>query len=384
MENNSKNKIKPTLALTGGGTMGHISPNLALLNELRKRFGKIIYIGGKDSMEETQAIKNNLPFYSIETIKFNRKNLFKNLLIPFKVFKAKKQTKKIFASENVDIVFSKGGYVSVPVMLQAQKQKLPNILHESDMTLGLANKVSAKKATQIFVATEKAKEGLSKKLKAKTIVTGIPTSDKFLKTKNNESKQNNLGSSNKEKINTSDFENPTVKKTLLVTGGSQGAKAINQVIRENLESLTKEYNIIHIVGRNNKDESISHTYYKQLEFVFNMPDYMKKADVIISRAGATTIFEALKTETPLIVIPLPKSKSSRGDQVENAKYFHKLGLLEYIEQDHLNLDSLKHALKKISTNSEERNKKIKEFNSKLPSNSEIAELILGSQKTAKF
>jgi len=360
---NNGNQTK-TLALTGGGTMGHISPNLTLLPELRKHFNKIIYIGGKNSMEEKKAHENNLPFFSIPTIKFNRRHFLKNLKIPFVLIRAKRIAKKILNNENVDLVFSKGGYVSLPVMLAAQKLKLPNILHESDMSLGLANKISSKKSEKVFISTKKAYETLPKKIKQKAVITGIPVSDKFLK--------ENISSTAKKLIENKIQNN---KKLMVVTGGSQGASAINTVIQKNLDILLKDYEIYHIVGSGKADKSIKKSGYHQLEFVSNMHDYFLASDVIISRAGATTIFEALKSESNLIAIPLPKSKSSRGDQVENAKYFNSLGLVDFIEQENFNIETLSRTLKNIEKNKEKKIKLIKKFNNSTPTIAEIAKII---------
>jgi len=360
-DNNQSQQQKKVLALTGGGTMGHISPNLALLPELKKHYEKIIYIGSRNSMEEKKAKEYNLPFFSVTTIKFDRHNLLKNIKIPFVLLKARNQAKKILQDNNVSTLFSKGGYVSVPVMLASQKLKIPNILHESDMTLGLANKISSIKANKIFVSTPKTKEILNQKTQSKTIVTGIPVSSNF----------NNDKSSDKIKK----LKSITHKKIMVVTGGSQGSEALNRIIQNNLEKLTQEFYIYHIVGKGNKNINIHHPSYTQLEFVDNIYDYFKASDIIISRAGATTIFEALKCSANLILIPLPKSKSSRGDQVENAKYFNFLGLAEFILQEQLNIDNLLISINNINNNKEKKKKSIKNFNNSTLTNQQIAEII---------
>jgi len=349
------------LALTGGGTMGHISPNLALLPEFKKHFSKIIYIGSNGSMEQEQAKIHNIPFFAVPVIKFDRKHIFKNLKIPCVLKKATKLARQILKEQKVDVVFSKGGFVSVPVMLGAKKENIPYVLHESDMSLGLANKLGAKHATQIFVATEKTKNSLKNKYKQKTIVTGIPTKDEFKKSTTTPFMQS--------------IKNKTNKKIMLVTGGSQGSKPINKIIRENLKMLTQKYHIIHITGKGNLDTSIKNKSYEQIEFTQNMPDFFKTADVIVARAGATTIFEALKSGTPMIVIPLPKSKFSRGDQIENAEYFESLGVLESIREENFSESSLLAALKSLEKNKLSLLKNIKEFNNSIPQNKTIAEIV---------
>jgi len=345
-----------TLALAGGGTMGHISPNLALLPYLKKYFTRIIYIGSKNSMEELQAKKHGIEFFYIDTIKFNRKNLLKNFQIPFILRKARKQVAKIMREQNVSAVFSKGGFASVPVMLEAGKLNIPFILHESDMSMGLANKLGCIHAKQIFVSTTRAKESLRKKYQEKTIVTGIPVKEEFCVTTKKESSNQH-------------------KKIMIVTGGSQGSKTINTLIRKSLKELTMNYHIIHIVGKGNIDKTITEKDYEQIEFSFNMPELFKKADIIISRAGATTIFEGLKSESSMLLIPLPKSKHSRGDQVENAKYFYELGLTDYIEEYELDKTRLIEKIKSIERNREKQQKIIKEFNKNTLSTPKIAEII---------
>ena len=362
-ENNSR--TKKVLCLTGGGTMGHISPHLSLLPELKKNFDKIIYIGSKDSMEESKAKEYSLPFFSIPTVKFDRKNLLKNLKIPFILSRAKKQVKQILSSNNVSLVFSKGGYVSLPVMLSAQKLKIPNILHESDMTLGLANKISSKKATCILTSTEKAKNSLPKKFQKKAVTVGLPTSDKFLYLNKSQSK----------------IKPKTNKKIMIVTGGSQGASAINNFIQDNLNWLLDEFEIYHIVGKGKINKSIKNKDYHQLEFVLSLSDYFLSSDIVISRAGATTIFEGIKSQSNMLLIPLPKSKHSRGDQVDNAKYFSGKNLVHFILQENLNTKTFKEALENIKLSKEFTQKNMISFNKSQLNNKQFADFLVKFNKS---
>ena len=352
--------MNKTLALTGGGTMGHISPNLALLSEFKKHFSKIIYIGSKDSMEEKKAKEFGLPFFAVPVIKFDRKNLLRNLKIPCTLKRARKQVVEILKNNKVDVVFSKGGFVSVPVMLGATQAGVPYVLHESDMTLGLANKLGSRHAKQIFVATEKAKTSLPKKYQSKTVVTGIPVKDDFQKSSPTPFMQN--------------IKNKTNKKIMVVTGGSQGSKKLNEVIRSCLPFLTAKFHVIHITGKGNLDPTIQNKNYEQIEFTDHMPDYMKLSNVVVSRGGATTIFEGLKSEANMIVVPLEKSKHSRGDQVENAKYFSSLELIEWT-QENLDKDKLMSLIDSIEKNKTTRLKNIKNFNSSIMKNAKIAEFV---------
>ena len=314
-----------TIILTGGGTAGHVCPHINLAKELNKEFEKIIYIGSEKGIEKSLITsQTNFAYQTIPTVKFVRKNLFKNILLPFKLSKAVKEAKAILKAEKPSIVFSKGGYVSLPVVIASSKLKIPVICHESDISLGLANKVATKYATKICTNFEIT----AKKNKKKFIHTGSPLP------------VSNLTKSQAKEI----LKIKTQKPILLVTGGSQGASIINDIIFKNIDKLTQRFFVFHLVGKNNVNKRLlNKPDYKQVEFSNEMWTIFKATDYAISRAGANTILELLANQIPTIFIPLPKG-ISRGDQVDNANYLQKLGVAKIIFQEDLTFEKLQNEL----------------------------------------
>lgn len=319
-----------TIVLTGGGTAGHVSPNINLANELKKHFDKIVYIGTENGIEKKMITANtDYDYKSISAVKFVRKNLLKNVLLPFKLSSSISQAKKLLKETKPCVVFSKGGYVSLPVVIAAHKLNIPVVCHESDITMGLANKIASKYASKVCTNFE-----ITAKNNKKFICTGSPLP-----------KVNLTKTQAREKLKIE-----TDKPVLLITGGSLGAKAINQIIFDNIDKLTKNYFIIHLVGKGNFNEKIKNNSYKQIEFSNDMWTLFKASDYAISRAGANTIMELLSNEIPTIFIPLPKG-ISRGDQIENAKYLQKINVAEIIFQEELNFEKLQNTLKNLEIQS---------------------------------
>lgn len=313
-----------TIVLTGGGTAGHVTPNINLSSELKKYFSKIVYVGTESGIEKKLITsQTNYDYKPISAVKFVRKNIFKNLLLPFKLSKSINEAKKILKEEKPSIVFSKGGYVGLPVVIAASKLKIPVVCHESDITMGLANKLAIKYATKICTNFE---------------ITANINKDKFIWTGSPLPKSNLTKIQAKEKLKIK-----TDKPILLITGGSLGAKAINELIFENAKNLTDRYYIIHLVGKNNLNKKLKIQDYKQIEFSNDMWTLFKASDYAISRAGANTIVELLSNEIPTIFIPLPKG-ISRGDQVENAKYLEKNNLALCLQQNELCYEKLQNKL----------------------------------------
>ena len=304
------------IVLTGGGTMGHIKPHLSILPDLMKYFDTIDYIGSQNGIEKETISKYPIvTYHSIPATKFDRSNILKNITIPFVLFDAIKQAKKILKELQPDVIFSKGGYVSVPVVLAGKSLGIPTIIHESDLTLGLANKIASKHATIVCTTFPETAKHLSN-----GVWIGSPI-DPRLEFANPE---------NARKKFTLDRKRPTIT----ITGGSLGASAINDAIEHHLPELVKKFNIIHLTGKN-KAINFSHKYYHQMEFSDSVGEIFKASDLVISRAGSNTIFELALLKTPMLLIPLPKN-ASRGDQIENAKYFRSLGLAEVLQQSDLN------------------------------------------------
>lgn len=313
-----------TIVLTGGGTAGHVSPNINLSDELYKHFNHVVYIGSKNGIEKNLiSTRTKYEYHEIDCVKFERKKLFKALVIPFKLSKSITQAKKILKKIKPDVIFSKGGYVALPVVIAAHKLNIPVVCHESDITMGLANKLSSKFANKVCTNFQIT----SNKNATKFICTGSPILLSPL-----------TKSQAKEKLKIK-----TNKPILLITGGSLGAKSINEFIFKNINVLTEKYFVLHLVGKNNLNKKINNSSYKQIEFSNDMWTIFKVTDYAISRAGANTIMELLANKIPTIFIPLPKN-ISRGDQIENAQYLEKLNIAISINQEDLNLEKVQNKL----------------------------------------
>lgn len=333
--------MNKTIVLTGGGTAGHVCPNINLSHELKKYFDKIVYIGTENGIEKKLiTTQTDYEYHSISAVKLIRKNLLKNILLPIKLSKSINQATKILKQLKPAIVFSKGGYVSLPVVISAHKLHIPIISHESDITMGLANKIASKYSTVICTNFQ-----ITAKDNKKFIYTGSPLPLSPL-TKQ-EAKE-------KLKIETN-------KPILLVTGGSLGAKPINDVIFKSINELTKKYFVIHLVGKGNLNKNIQSKDYKQIEFTNNIWTIFRATDFAISRAGANTIIELLANQIPTIFIPLPKG-ISRGDQVDNAKYLDKLGVAKIIFQNELTSKKLQNTLEILENQSKNIVSAIKQQN----------------------
>lgn len=307
------------IILTGGGTAGHVTPNIALLPSLKKAGYDIAYIGSYEGIEKKLIEEQNIPYYGISSGKLRRYLDIKNFTDPFRVLKGFSEAKKLMKQIQPDILFSKGGFVSVPVVFAAKHYKIPVIIHESDMTPGLANKLSLPMATKICCNFPETVKLLPE---GKAVLTGSPIRAELHKgTRNIGLKFAGLS---------------TGKPVILVIGGSQGSAAINQAVRAILSQILTKYQVIHICGKDNLDNSLKNTAgYAQFEYVKNeLKDVFAAADLIISRAGANAICEILSLRKPNILIPLSKA-ASRGDQILNADSYQKQGFSKVIEEENL-------------------------------------------------
>lgn len=317
------------IIFTGGGTAGHITPNLAIIDKLKGY--EIYYLGANGMEKEIISQYKNIKFIEIPAVKFIRSLTPKNLLLPFKLIKCIKESKKIIKEINPQLIFSKGGFVSIPPCLAGHSLKIPVITHESDLTVGLANKIISKKAKYLCCSFKETAD----KFKKNSIYTGAPIREKiFNGNKNIVLTKHNITNN---------------KPIILITGGSSGAKAINKVIWENIDELSKKYTIIHLVGKNNINNEIKNKNYIQIDFTNNIEDYFAVSDIVVSRAGSNTIFELLALKKPMILIPLPKDQS-RGDQLVNAENFKKNNLAKVIYQENLNKDTLSKEIEDILIN----------------------------------
>lgn len=316
------------IVLTGGGTAGHVTPNIALLPRLLEASYQISYIGSYQGIEKELIQAANIPYYGISSGKLRRYLDLKNLSDPFKVIKGFGQAIRLLHKLKPDIVFSKGGFVSVPVVLAAKFCKIPVIIHESDITPGLANKLAIPAARKVCCNFPETLKYLPKE---KAVLTGSPIRQELL--------AGDAGSARSYCHFTSE------KPVLLVIGGSSGSKAINDAIRSQLSLLLQKYQIIHLCGKGNVDTGLAGAAgYAQYEYISTqLKDMFALADIVISRAGANAICELLALHKPNILIPLSAS-ASRGDQILNANSFQKQGFSYVIQEENLTADTLQTAL----------------------------------------
>lgn len=307
------------IVLTGGGTAGHVTPNIALFPKLREEGYDIHYVGSHDGIEKKLMEDYKIPYYGISTGKLRRYFDPKNFSDPFRVIKGYSEAKKILKTLQPDVVFSKGGFVSVPVVRAAASLKIPCIIHESDMTPGLANKLCIPVASKVCCNFP---ETLQKIPSQNAVLTGSPIREEL--TKGNKFKAMEL------------CHFSSGKPVLLVIGGSLGASGVNKLVRNALPQLLEDFQVVHICGKDKVDNLLLTTPgYKQFEYVKeDLKDLFAMADVVISRAGANAICELLALRKPNLLIPL-SANSSRGDQILNAKSFEAQGFSMVADEDYL-------------------------------------------------
>ena len=312
------------IVLTGGGTAGHVTPNLALMPGLIERGYEIVYIGTLNGIEKKLIADVNVPYYGISSGKLRRYFDPKNFSDPFRVVKGFGDAMKVLRKEKPDIVFSKGGFVSVPVIHAASVLRIPSILHESDLTPGLANKICIPFANKICCNFPETLDYLPAD---KTILTGTPIREELKKGDKDAGKK------------FCGFEDD--KPVVMVFGGSLGAQSVNETVRGALDTLLPVFNVVHICGRDKMDNlMLSVPGYKQFEYVrAELKDLFAMADVVVSRAGANSICELLALRKPNILIPL-STKNSRGDQILNAQSFRAQGFSTVIQDEELDEDIL--------------------------------------------
>ena len=317
-------KATKKIVLTGGGSAGHVTPNIALIPALKKAGFEIYYIGSYEGIEKRLIEDYNIPYFGISTGKLRRYFDPKNFSDPFRVLKGLSEAKTLLKKIKPDVVFSKGGYVSVPVVRAAGLLKIPYIVHESDMTPGLANRLSMTGASKICCNFPETMRLLPAD---KAVLTGTPIREEL-----------GMGSSEAGK-KLCGFEDD--KPVLMIIGGSLGAQSVNETVRYALPRLLPNFNVVHLCGKEKMDNlKLSVPGYKQFEYVKNeLKDIFAMADIVVSRAGANSICELLALKKPNILIPL-STKSSRGDQMLNARSFEQQGFSVVIDNDDLDEDIL--------------------------------------------
>lgn len=321
------------IVMTGGGTAGHVTPNIALIPSLREAGYEISYIGSYEGIEKRLIEEQNIPYYGISSGKLRRYFDPKNFTDPFKVVKGLAQAVSLLKKIKPGIVFSKGGFVSVPVVLAAKICHIPAIIHESDITPGLANKIAIPGATKVCCNFPETLKYLPKE---KAVFTGSPIRQELL-------------SGNADAALTFCKLPAKSKPVLLIIGGSTGSKVINTIVRASLPTLLKNYLVIHLCGKNNLDASLEGMAgYVQLEYAGKeLADLFALSDIVISRAGANAIFELLALRKPNILIPL-SAAASRGDQILNANSFKNSGYSYVLEEEKLSMETLQNAIAEVN------------------------------------
>ena len=312
------------IILTGGGTAGHVTPNIALLPKLKELNYDIHYIGSYTGIERELIEPFDIPYHGISSGKLRRYFSIQNFTDPFRILKGFSEASSLIKKLNPDIVFSKGGFVTTPVIVAARRNKVPAIIHESDMTLGLANKLALPSAVKVCCNFP---ETMNQLPKEKAVLTGSPIrSDLFLGDKN-------------AALNLCGFTND--KPVILVIGGSLGSVIINEAIRQSLTKLLERFQVLHLCGQGKIDSSFDSLQgYAQFEYLTDeYKDILALADLVVSRAGANAISELVALRKPNLLIPL-SAKVSRGDQILNARSFEKQGYSMMLEEENLASESL--------------------------------------------
>lgn len=302
-------KIK--IVFTGGGTAGHVTPSVPLIQVLQNKGATIFYVGSKEGIERSLVAPLNIPYYSVTTGKLRRYWSWQNLLTPFQLVLGIVQSFLLCRRLKPNIIFSKGGFVALPVVIGAWLNRIPIVIHESDLTPGLANRLSFPFAKLICVTFPVTTQYF--KNKDKVLVTGVPIRESLYQ-----------GDRNKG-LRFCGFSEE--KPVLLIMAGGLGSVDINNMIRRLLVPLTSKFQVVHLCGKGKLDDRFSHVPdYKQFEYLQEeLADVLASADLVISRAGATSIYELIALKKPHILLPLSK-QASRGDQIKNAEYFWQQGL----------------------------------------------------------
>ena len=322
------------IILTGGGTAGHVTPNIALLPRLKELGYDIHYIGSYEGIEKKLIEEMQIPYYGISSGKLRRYFDLKNFSDPFKVLKGYAEARRLMKKLKPDIVFSKGGFVAVPVVMAASRAHIPVICHESDMTPGLANKLTAPFATRICCNFPETVKYLPAE---KAVLTGSPI-------------RQELKSGNKDVARvfcgfTSD------KPVLLIIGGSLGSANVNAAIRGILPQLLSDFQVIHLCGKGKLDPSLNGTEgYVQFEYIKKeLADLFALSDIVVSRAGANAICELNALAKPNLLIPL-SANASRGDQILNARSFERQGYSMVLEEEEITESVLMDSIRKLYEN----------------------------------
>lgn len=312
------------IVLTGGGTAGHVTPNLALIPHLLKKGWEIHYIGTSKGMEYglLKDIKN-VKYHGIQGGKLRRYFDLKNFTDPFRVAAGVFQAQSLIGELRPNVVFSKGGFVGVPVVLGAKLHGVPVVMHESDMTPGLANKICLPFAKAVCTTFPECAKALGEK----GVQTGTPLRAQLFSGKRERG------------LRLCGFD--TAKPVLMVIGGSLGAQAVNEAVRAALPELLTHYQVVHLCGKDNLDASLSKLVgYQQFDYLKDeLPDVFACADIMLSRAGSNALSEIMALRKPALLIPYPAT-ASRGDQILNAKSLAGRNLASMLAQEDMTIERL--------------------------------------------
>ncbi|MCA1054504.1 undecaprenyldiphospho-muramoylpentapeptide beta-N-acetylglucosaminyltransferase [Rossellomorea aquimaris] len=325
------------ILFTGGGSAGHVTVNTALIPQFEKEGWQVTYIGSEDGIEKEIITDQfpHIPYKSISSGKLRRYFSWKNFTDPFRVMKGVMDALSVIRKTKPDIIFSKGGFVSVPVVMAAKMAKVPVAIHESDVTPGLANKLAVPFATKIFTTFPETVKSLPKD---KSLCAGAIIREELFK-----------GDKAEGKRLSGYYED---KPVLMIMGGSLGARKINEAVRSNLTQLLDAFQIIHICGKGNIEEQYEQKGYRQYEFIkADLPHYLAMTDYVISRAGSNSIFEFLALKKPMLLIPLSR-EASRGDQILNANSFVKHGYALKLEEEELTKETFMNKVNELQGSGE--------------------------------
>ena len=317
------------IVLTGGGTLGHVTPHLAVIPHLKAEGYDIHYIGTKDGMEADKIRGvGGITYHAVKTGKLRRYFSWQNFTDPFRVIAGAFQSAHLMGKLKPDVVFSKGGFVAVPVVVGAWLHRVPVLCHESDLTPGLANRLCKPFATRMITTFPECAEALGKKAEC----AGTPLRPELFEGEREKG------------LSLMGFDGH--KPVLMMMGGSSGAQSVNKALREALPQLLPDFDVVHLCGRGNLDPALEGTAgYRQIEFLdADLPDALAAADLVLSRAGSNALMEFQALDKPMLLVPYPKG-ASRGDQILNAQSFERRGLCKVLLQENMTPDTLTAALR---------------------------------------
>lgn len=333
------------IMFTGGGSAGHVTVNIALIPHFQQEGWSAEYIGSENGMEkQLVSTLKGVQYHGIATGKLRRYLDWQNVKDPFKIVKGVFQAYMLIKKRKPNVLFSKGGFVSVPVVIGAWLNKVPVIIHESDITPGLANRLSIPLAT--------------------AVCTTFPGTGKSLP----KGKERYIGPIIREDLRQGSAERGRAfckfndkKPVLLIMGGSLGSRKINQMVRAAMDQLVNRFQVVHLCGKDQVDSSIHYSEYRQYEYLNEeLADVMAMTDLVITRAGANAIFELLALRKPMLLIPLTKAQS-RGDQILNAASFKQSGYCEVLFEEQLTVETLIKEVTQVFADKEKYIRSMKSF-----------------------